>query len=254
MLRYHPKYSETDGDDPRAWGTCDRCGFIWNLDNLSWQYDYRGSATLQNLRILVCSKCLDAVQPQLTPNILPPDPPPLFNARPEPYTVDETDWFGTEPAFRSDGAGASNSDIITTQDGDPITVAVNPSLNAATVHLVATFNASGASLTSAYLDLFNGNPATNGTSVLSLLTGSATRTNIASQLVSVGGIYQNPDFISITSAAGASTNVNYAAIYSAASGGTLVASGPVAVKGPPSSVTASAPIVFDPLYLQINTN
>lgn len=89
MLRYHPKYSETDPDNPRAWGTCDRCGFTWPLDSLRFQYDYRGSAVLQNIRILCCRKCLDQPQQQLTPNILPPDPPPFLNARPEPYQIDE---------------------------------------------------------------------------------------------------------------------------------------------------------------------
>lgn len=254
MLRYHPKYAETDPDHPRAWGTCDRCGRVNNLDRLQWQYDYRGSATLQNLRILVCGPCYDVPQVQLTPNVLSPDPAPIFNARPEPYVVDETDWFGTEPAFRSDGAGASNSDIITTQDGDPLTLENNPSKNASTVHFVATLAKSGVSLSTAYLDYFNGDPSTNGTSVLVALTGSSTRTDVASQLTDVSGIAENADFIIVTSAASASTNVNYLAVYDAALGGNLLVSGPLAVKGPPSSVTAGVPIVFDPLFLQINTN
>lgn len=254
MLRYHPKYSETDPDNPAAWGTCDRCGFIWNLNKLKWQYDYRGSAMLQNLRILVCEKCTDVPQIQLTPNILSPDPAPIFNARPEPYAVDETDWFGTEPLFRSDGAGASSSDIIVTQDGDPLTLENNPSKNASTVHFVASLAKSGISLATAYLDYFNGDPASGGTSVLVSLTGSSTRTNVASQLTTVLGIAQNANFIIVTSSASAITNVNYLAVYDAPSGGNLIVSGPLAVKGPPSSVTAGAPIVFDPIFLQINTN
>jgi len=254
VLRYHPKYAETDPDHPRAWGVCDRCSRTWNLDKLKFQFDYRGTSTPVNIRVLCCPTCLDIPNPQLTPNVLSPDPAPIFNARPEPYTVDETDWFGTEPAFRSDGAGASDSDIITTQDGNPLTLENNPSKNASTVHFVASLAKTGVSLTTAYLDFFNGNPTTNGTSVLVSLTGSRTRTNVASQLTNVSGIYQNADFIIVTSSASAITNVNYLAVYDAASGGNLLVSGPLAVKGPPSSVTAGVPIVFDPLFLQINTN
>jgi len=123
--RWHPKYSETDPDSPRAWGTCDRCGFIWNLHRLQWQYDYRGSQQLQNLRILVCPKCYDTPQPQLSPVILSPDPPPIFNARPEPYALDEDNILVTQ-----------GGDTITTQDGTPFTTSIpNPATPANETHL-----------------------------------------------------------------------------------------------------------------------
>jgi len=80
---------------PRAWATCDRCGCNTNLYRLNWQFDYRGPQ-IQNLRILVCERCEDKVQPQLKPVILPPDPVPVLNARPEPYTTDETDYRVTQ--------------------------------------------------------------------------------------------------------------------------------------------------------------
>ena len=75
---------------------------IWQLDALQWQYAYQGSTQPQNTRFLVCPKHLDPLNAQDTPNILPPDPIPVFNARPEPYVLDETSW-------------------LTTQDGDTIT-------------------------------------------------------------------------------------------------------------------------------------
>ena len=86
-LRPHG-HARVDADNPRAWATCDRCGFNYNLMALNWQYDWRGAA-LGNLHLLVCDKCLDEPSPWLRTIVLPPDPPPLINARPEPYAIDE---------------------------------------------------------------------------------------------------------------------------------------------------------------------
>lgn len=69
---------------PRAAGVCDRCGRIFNRNSLSWAFDWRGQ-TLQNLRLLVCSPCLDVPQQQLRSRILGPDPLPIYNPRPEPF-------------------------------------------------------------------------------------------------------------------------------------------------------------------------
>jgi len=48
---------------------------------------------LQNLRILVCNRCLDIPQEQLRAIVLPPDPQPIINARPELYAEDSTDYM-----------------------------------------------------------------------------------------------------------------------------------------------------------------
>jgi len=42
-----------------------------------------------NTRILVCEYCEDLPQRQLGTIFIPPDPPPLLNARVEPYGMDE---------------------------------------------------------------------------------------------------------------------------------------------------------------------
>lgn len=86
--RPHPRMAATDPSSPRAWGTCDRCGFVGNLVDLRFQYDWRGMQ-LQNLRILVCDPCYDTPQRQLGTIVLPPDPVAVKNARPEPYAIDE---------------------------------------------------------------------------------------------------------------------------------------------------------------------
>jgi hypothetical protein len=80
----------TDPDAPRAFGVCDRCGIWYNHSELRWQYNIRGRG-LQNLRILVCSDCEDEPSYFLKPIIVPPDPPPIPNARPEQFCQDEVD-------------------------------------------------------------------------------------------------------------------------------------------------------------------
>lgn len=87
-FRPHPRRAATDPSAPRAWATCDRCGFVDNLDNLSWQFGWRGME-VKNLRLLVCEDCLDELQRQLGSIVLPPDPVAVSNARPEPYPIDE---------------------------------------------------------------------------------------------------------------------------------------------------------------------
>jgi hypothetical protein len=92
--RYTGK-AEVNPQRPRAFGICDRCGFLYNLHNLRWQFDFAGPM-LQNFRILVCDTCYDTPQPQRKPVIIPPDPLPVANARPEFYTANETDYRVTQ--------------------------------------------------------------------------------------------------------------------------------------------------------------
>jgi hypothetical protein len=72
---------------PRALGVCDRCGFLWNLDRLKWQWDWQQGPRLFNLRILVCPPCLDVPQESGRTIVLPPDPIPVEYARPENYAL-----------------------------------------------------------------------------------------------------------------------------------------------------------------------
>lgn len=69
---------------PRALAVCDRCGSLYNHVDLRWQYQWRGTK-LQNIKQLVCEGCLDIPQEQLRVIILPMDPVPIMNARPENY-------------------------------------------------------------------------------------------------------------------------------------------------------------------------
>lgn len=68
---------------PQAFAICDRCGIRYNHADLVWQYEWAGTG-LQNQRILVCQRtCLDEPNEQLRVYVLPADPIPIRNPRPE---------------------------------------------------------------------------------------------------------------------------------------------------------------------------
>lgn len=102
--------AEVDSAAPRAFATCDRCGFLTNLYKLQYQYQWAGT-DLINLGIKVCSRCLDVPSEFLRTIIIPPDPPPVNDPRPEPYVLDEIDYRETE----------DDSTRITEEDSDRVT-------------------------------------------------------------------------------------------------------------------------------------
>lgn len=75
-------HARVDPSDPQAFAVCDRCGFWWNRADLRWQYQYRGNS-LVSLRLLVCERCLDEPHEFARPAVLPPDPLPIPDPRPE---------------------------------------------------------------------------------------------------------------------------------------------------------------------------
>lgn len=97
---------------PQAQGVCDRCSFTYALSSLSWQYQWAG-VKLQNLRLLVCKECLDIPQPQIKSIVIPADPLPVLNPRPEQYAVEVPSFVATES-----GTFAGND--LTTEVGDNI--------------------------------------------------------------------------------------------------------------------------------------
>jgi len=115
--------ARTSSRNPQAHAICDRCGFRYNFVDLQWQYDWRG-ATLQNLRILVCTPCLDMPQEQLRAIVVPADPTPIIQARPENYALDSTDYQTTSaPTVTNPTTGIpipSTTNLVT-QDGQQLT-------------------------------------------------------------------------------------------------------------------------------------
>jgi hypothetical protein len=93
MSRPHGE-AEVDARYPRAHAICDRCGRKTNHFKLRWQMDWRGPR-MQNLRILVCHSCYDAPQQNGQRTIMiPADPLPIMNARPENYVADSNPLSG----------------------------------------------------------------------------------------------------------------------------------------------------------------
>lgn len=87
--------ARVDPSRPQAWASCQRCGLNHNLVDLHYQYQWAGT-DLVNLQIKVCDICMDVPAPFLKTIILPPDPPPVDQPRPEPYVFDEIDYRITE--------------------------------------------------------------------------------------------------------------------------------------------------------------
>ena len=110
--------------NPRAFGICDRCGFLYNHINLQWQYDWAG-ASLINKRILVCDECNDVPQSQLRAIVVPADPTPILNARVQDYQTSETNTRATSGQNTVDaetGIPIINGDTrITQNDLDRVT-------------------------------------------------------------------------------------------------------------------------------------
>lgn len=81
--------ARTSARSPQAHAICDRCGFRYNLVDLSWQFDWRG-ASLQNIKLLVCNGCNDDPQQQLRAIVIPADPMPVANPRTQDFVTAET--------------------------------------------------------------------------------------------------------------------------------------------------------------------
>jgi len=161
----------------------------YNLDDLRSQKQYAGVGVI-DLHILCCNRCLDELQPQLTATILPIDPEPIMDARPEYYSVDE---------------------------------------HGPVQNLEAEIFYSGSSIPSGfYLDLYFGDPGSGGTSVLSQITGSSVRPNSGGSFGDpVENICVNTAAVSFTDSAIASVNVDYVAVFDASTDGNLIASAPL---------------------------
>jgi hypothetical protein len=80
--------------NPQAAGRCDGCGFIVSHSELRPQMQWAGNKLI-NLKQLVCRRCNDIPQTQLRAIVLPADPMPVINPRPENYVAASTDYRAT---------------------------------------------------------------------------------------------------------------------------------------------------------------
>jgi hypothetical protein len=86
LMRPHGR-AQISAKAPRATAICQRCGFMYNLDQLQWQWDWQQGPRLFNLRIQVCRTCLDVPQESGRTIVLPPDPMPVKYPLPENYAL-----------------------------------------------------------------------------------------------------------------------------------------------------------------------
>ena len=117
-MRPHGR-AKVSARNPRAFGICDRCGFLYNHVNLQWQYDWAG-ASLINKRILVCNECNDVPQSQLRAIVVPADPVPILNPRIQDYNTAESDYRITQgnTTNQSTGIPVPGGDTRITQNNN----------------------------------------------------------------------------------------------------------------------------------------
>lgn len=120
-----PKFAKVDPNNPEAFAQCDRCSFWYNRGDLAFQYEWNG-IELYNTGLLVCTtgnRCYDKPFEQLRTIILPPDPPPILNARTVNFAYEEQTpriiQFGPGTIFTNENPwGAGPMMIRATQDGE----------------------------------------------------------------------------------------------------------------------------------------
>lgn len=96
-----------DPQNPRAIAVCDGCDLPVPHDNLRKHMIYSGGDTPVWDGFLVCPNCDDKPNPFFKRQVLPPDPRPIANPRPD--TSGNAQFLATE-----------EDDPIVTEDGDMI--------------------------------------------------------------------------------------------------------------------------------------
>lgn len=104
---------------PRAKGVCDRCGFMYSLSDLRYQFQWAGNQ-LVNLQLRVCKSCMDIPQIQFKSFVLPPDPVPVDNPRIEYYGIEVTSFLQSElgPSLLTEDGSALLWEIDVTPNDD----------------------------------------------------------------------------------------------------------------------------------------
>lgn len=117
--RFHSR-AYASATRPEAWGQCDRCNRTYLHKNLTFQKKWQG-IQLANLFILVCWECYDKPQENIRTLIIPPDPVPIMNARPEQYDQEVPSFLMTEDrqALLTEDGRAILWEITDTPNPDP---------------------------------------------------------------------------------------------------------------------------------------
>lgn len=117
--RFHSR-AYASATKPEAWGQCDRCNRTYLHKNLTFQKKWQG-IQLANLFVLVCWECYDKPQENIRTLIIPPDPVPIMNARPEQYDQEVPSFLMTEErqALLTEDGRAILWEITDTPNPDP---------------------------------------------------------------------------------------------------------------------------------------
>jgi hypothetical protein len=100
----------TNPEAPRAFAVCDNCGIWYNHYKLRYNFEWQG-VQLVNRGFLVCEQCQDKPNPQLKARLMPPDPVPIKNPRPEQYLYPRNvSHLGVQPVTAPPGAVATEVD------------------------------------------------------------------------------------------------------------------------------------------------
>ena len=102
--------------NPSAAGICDRCNFVYQHSRLSPQFQW-GGAKLFDEGYLVCRRCLDKPQDQFRSLILPGDPQPVINPRPDFWQTPPT--FLGSPVPTTPGNQGFSQYVLTLVDSEP---------------------------------------------------------------------------------------------------------------------------------------
>lgn len=94
--QYRQKVS-VNPNDPGGVAMCDGCGFWVNYSELRERRQYRGGWTPVGTGLFVCATCDDVPQPYYRKQVLPPDPVPLLNPRPDPSVTAPVLGSATSP-------------------------------------------------------------------------------------------------------------------------------------------------------------
>lgn len=113
-MRPHGRAS-VSSSEPRAFGCCDGCNFIYNRHELSMQFEWGGRSLLAT-GFYKCEMCLDEPNPQLRSIVLPPDPVPVYQPRVDQNLLLQIDdvMITEEGAIR-----LTEEDDIRTPEGNP---------------------------------------------------------------------------------------------------------------------------------------
>ena len=77
-----------DVKNPRSVGVCDGCGFWTMHPSMVEKKEFRGGSAPVGTGFYVCGVCDDVPNPYYSKMVLPPDPIPIKNPRPENYSLD----------------------------------------------------------------------------------------------------------------------------------------------------------------------